>query len=111
MGHGNDQKCTSKFEIIPRNKKNKVIIGGRHMTFVNVSSPPNVMDLDRGRRPGDFESFKDLLKLTQFFNCIHVAGGYPVEPIDIHSSIRHLKCIYQKIDTYRQGVPCIFIRF
>ena len=58
------------------------------MTFVNVSSPPNVMDLDRGRRPGDFESFKNLLKLAQFFNCIHVAG-YPVEPIDIHSSIRH----------------------
>ena len=44
-----------------------------------------------------FESFKDLLKLTQFFNCIHVAGGYPVEPIDIHSSIRHLKCIYEKL--------------
>ena len=91
------KNAPQEFEIIPRNKKNKVIIGGRHMTFVNVSSPPNVMDLDRGRRPGDFESFKDLLKLTQFFNCIHVAGGYPVEPIDIHSSIRHLKCIYQKL--------------
>ena len=55
------------------------------------------MDLDRGRRPGDFESFRDLLKLTQYFNCIHVAGGYPVEPIDVHSSIRHLKCIYEKL--------------
>ena len=40
------------------------------MTFVNVSSPPNVMDLDRGRRPGDFESFKDLLKFTQYFTAL-----------------------------------------
>ena len=87
----------SKFDIIPRNKERKVTIGGRHMTFVNVSSPPNVMDLDRGRRPGDFESFKDLIKFTQYFNCIHVAGGYPVEPVDIHSSIRHLKCLYEKL--------------
>ena len=91
------KNAPNEFEIIPRNKKHKVVIGGRHMTFVNVSSPPNVMDLDRGRRPGDFESFKDLLKLTQYFNCIHVAGGYPVEPIDVHSSIRHLKCIYEKL--------------
>ena len=61
------KNAPNEFEIIPRNKKHKVVIGGRHMTFVNVSSPPNVMDLDRGRRPGDFESFKDLLKLTQYF--------------------------------------------
>jgi trimethylamine--corrinoid protein Co-methyltransferase len=40
------------------------------MVFVNVSSPPNAMDLDRGRRPGDRESFRDFLKMTQYFNCI-----------------------------------------
>ena len=60
------------------------------MLFVNVSSPPNAMDLDRGRRPGDAENFRDFLKLTQYFNCIHLAGGYPVEPVDIHASVRHL---------------------
>ena len=31
------KNAPQEFEIIPRNKKNKVIIGGRHMTFVNVS--------------------------------------------------------------------------
>ena len=67
------------------------------MLFVNVSSPPNAMDLDRGRRPGDRESFRDFMKLTQYFNCIHLAGGYPVEPIDIHASVRHLDAIYDKL--------------
>ena len=62
-------KAPSEFEIFPRNINRSVKIGGRNMAFVNVSSPPNVMDLDRGRRVGDFESFKDLMKLTQYFNC------------------------------------------
>ena len=60
-----------KFSITPRNKNNEIKIGGRHIVFGNVSSPPNVLDLDRGKRPGDFDSFKDLTKLTQFFSCIH----------------------------------------
>lgn len=90
-------KAPSEFTITPRNPDHAITIGGRHMAFVNVSSPPNVMDLDRGRRPGDMESFKDLLKFTQYFNCIHVAGGYPVEPVDVHASVRHLDCLYEKL--------------
>ena len=73
-----------KFSITPRNQNNEIKIGGYHIVFGNVSSPPNVLDLDRGKRPGNFDSFNDLAKVTQFFNCIHFSGGYPVEPIDIH---------------------------
>jgi len=85
------------FTITPRNPDREVIIGGRHMVFVNVSSPPNAWDLERGKRSGDFGTFREFMKLTQYFNCIHVAGGYPVEPIDIHPSIRHLDCLYEKL--------------
>ncbi len=87
----------SQFDITPRNPERRITIGGKHMAFVNVSSPPNVMDNDRGRRVGDFDSFRDLMKFTQYFNCIHVAGGYPVEPVDIHASVRHLDCLYEKL--------------
>ncbi len=72
-------------------------MGGGHMCFVNVSSPPNCMDLDRGRRVGNFEDFQNFIRLTQYFNCIHVAGGYPVEPVDIHASVRHLDCLFEKL--------------
>jgi trimethylamine--corrinoid protein Co-methyltransferase len=90
-------KAPARFEITPRNPERRVTIGGGHMCFVNVSSPPNAMDLDRGRRVGDLAAFRDLVKLTQYFNCIHVAGGYPVEPVDIHPSVRHLDCLYEKL--------------
>jgi trimethylamine--corrinoid protein Co-methyltransferase len=86
-----------QFTITPRNPAREITLGGRHMVFVNVSSPPNAWDLERGKRPGDFEAFREFMKLTQYFNCIHVAGGYPVEPIDIHPSVRHLDCLYEKL--------------
>ena len=87
----------SQFTITPRNPEREVVIGGRHMVFLNVSSPPNCSDLDRGRRVGDRESYRDLLKLTQYFNCLHMAGGYPVEPVDLHPALRHLDCLYDKL--------------
>ncbi len=94
----------AEFTITPRNPEHRINIGGRNMVFVNVSSPPNCSDLDRGRRVGDRESYRDLLKLTQYFNCIHLAGGYPVEPVDIHASVRHLDCLYDKL-TLTDKVP------
>ncbi len=85
------------FTMTPRNPDRELIMGGNHMLFVNVSSPPNAWDMDRGKRSGDFETFKEFMKLTQYFNCIHIAGGYPVEPVDIHASVRHLDCLYEKL--------------
>lgn len=90
-------KAPSSFTITPRNPEREIILGGKHMVFVNVSSPPNAWDLERGKRTGDFETFKEFMKLTQYFNCIHVAGGYPVEPVDIHASVRHLDCLFEKL--------------
>jgi len=90
-------RAPGPFTITPRNPARAVPIGGRHLAFVNVSSPPNSWDLRRGKRSGDFETFRDFIKLTQAFNCIHVAGGYPVEPVDVHPSVRHLDCIFEKL--------------
>jgi len=90
-------KAPSTFTITPRNPARRISIGGRNIVFGNVSSPPNCSDLDRGRRVGDRESFRDLLKLSQYFNCIHFTGGYPVEPVDLHASIRHLDGLYDKL--------------
>ncbi|MEM7524300.1 MAG: trimethylamine methyltransferase family protein [Pseudomonadota bacterium] len=90
-------KAPREFTITPRNPDRMVTIGGDHMAFVNVSSPPNAMDIENGRRIGNTEDFQNFMKLTQYFNCIHIAGGYPVEPVDIHASVRHLDCLYDKL--------------
>ncbi|MFV0302930.1 MAG: trimethylamine methyltransferase family protein [Paracoccus sp. (in: a-proteobacteria)] len=91
------ERAPGPFTLTPRNPDRQVTIGGRHIVFINVSSPPNSWDMVRGKRPGDFQTFRDFLKLTQHFNCIHIAGGYPVEPIDIHPSVRHLDCLHEKL--------------
>ncbi len=91
------RRAPPSFTITPRNPARQVTIGDGHMVFVNVSSPPNSWDLKRGKRPGDFATFREFMMLTQAFNCIHIAGGYPVEPVDIHPSVRHLDCLYEKL--------------
>lgn len=90
-------KAPESFAITPRDPARTVQIGGGHMAFINVSSPPNCSDLDRGRRVGDRSSYQELIKLSHYFNCIHMLGGYPVEPVDIHASVRHLDCLYDKL--------------
>lgn len=87
----------SEFTITPRNPDRAIEVGGRHILFGNVSSPPNYADLSTGKISGNFKGFQNLMKLTQYFNCIHFAGGYPVEPVDIHASVRHLDCVAEKL--------------
>ena len=91
-------KAPSSFTITPRNPERIIPIGGDHILFGNVSSPPNYWDMDLGKKvSGTREQFRNLLKLTQYFNCIHFAGGFPVEPVDLHPSIRHLEASYDKL--------------
>ena len=91
-------KAPSEVTLTPRNPDRKITMGGNHLTFGNVSSPPNYWDMEIGTKvPGNREMCRNLLKLTQYFNCIHFAGGYPVEPVDIHASVRHLDVVYDKL--------------
>jgi len=87
-------KAPPSISLQPRNPERTVIFGGPYAAFGQVASPPNVSDLEGGRRIGNREDYQNLLKLAQIFNCIHFTGGYPVEPIDIHPSIRHLDCLF-----------------
>ncbi len=90
-------KAPSEFTITPRNPARTVPIGGNHMLFGNVSSPPNYWDMETGKVPGTREQCANMLKLTQYFNCIHFAGGYPVEPVDVHARERHLDVVFDKL--------------
>jgi trimethylamine--corrinoid protein Co-methyltransferase len=81
------------FTFHARNPENSFQVGGRAMTFGTVGSPPNSADLDNGRRTGNHADYRNFLKLAQYFNCIGFVAGYPVEPIDLHASIRHLEAL------------------
>ncbi|WP_298921340.1 trimethylamine methyltransferase family protein [uncultured Roseobacter sp.] len=91
-------RAPSEFTLTPRNLDRQITVGGRNLLFGNVSSPPNYWDMELGTKvPGTREMCRNLLKLTQYFNCIHFAGGYPVEPVDLHASVRHLDVLYDKL--------------
>ena len=83
----------SEYRIHARNRDHSIDFGGDNLVFAQVASAPNCSDLDNGRRPGNRTDFRNLVKLAQMHNVISATGGYPVEPIDIHPSIRHLECI------------------
>jgi trimethylamine--corrinoid protein Co-methyltransferase len=92
------RRAPSEFTITPRNPDRTLPIGGKHILFGNVSSPPNYWDLELGKKvPGTRKHCADFFRLTQYFNCIHFAGGYPVEPVDVHPSVRHLDALYDKL--------------
>ena len=91
-------KAPSSFTITPRNEEREIVIGDGHIVFGNVSSPPSYWTMETGRKmTGTREMCADFIKLSQYFNCIHFCGGYPVEPQDIHASIRHLDVLYDKL--------------
>lgn len=91
-------RAPSQFTLTPRNPERQIPVGGQFMLFGNVSSPPNYYDLEIGKKvSGTREQCRRLLMLTQYFNCIHFAGGYPVEPVDLHPSVRHLDVLYDKL--------------
>ena len=90
-------KVPSSFRLHARNPEHSVEIGGNKMTWVLVASTPNATDLDQGRRTGNFEDFRNLLKLGQSLNVIHMIAGYPVEPIDLPPRTRHLDCVTDNV--------------
>ena len=87
------QTCPSEFTLHARNPERNIAIGGRNLAFAQVASPPNCSDLQGGRRAGNQVDFRNMVKLAQRYDIVHCTGGYPVEPVDLHSSIRHLDCL------------------
>ncbi|MDE2018582.1 MAG: trimethylamine methyltransferase family protein, partial [Hyphomicrobiales bacterium] len=82
-----------RFSLHARNPARTLAIGGPAVAFCSVASAPNAADLDRGRRPGTMADFRDFIRLGQSLDAVHLWGGYPVEPADVHASIRHLDAL------------------
>ena len=85
-------KAPAEFTLHARNPERSVVVGGRHMAFCNATTPPFCTDLDGGRRMGNAEDFKSLVKLLHVLNVVHFFYGYPVEPQDMPPETRHLDC-------------------
>jgi trimethylamine--corrinoid protein Co-methyltransferase len=86
-----------QFTLHARNPERSVVIGGNAVAFCSVASAPNVADREGGRRPGNRADFQNLIRLGQSLDAVHLWGGYPVEPADIHASVRHLDALFDML--------------
>ena len=96
----------SEFTLHSWDPAHTLQVGGRWLIFGTVASAPHYIDRAGVRRTGDREGFRDLLKLAQMLETVHYVGGYPVEPIDLHASIRHLEAAWDLLTLTSKGLHC-----
>jgi trimethylamine--corrinoid protein Co-methyltransferase len=80
-----------------RNPAKSVVIGGKSVVFAPAYGSPFVMDLDKGRRYGTIEDFRNFIKLAQASPALHHSGGTICEPTDVPVNKRHLDMVYSHI--------------
>ncbi len=83
-------------------------VSGAHVAFAPTSGPPNIMDVDRGRRAGTIEDFCNMMKLCQSFEVIHLLGG-ATEPQDVAPAVRHMHVMRAQL-LLTDKVPFMFSR-
>jgi len=82
------------FDIHARNPERNTVMGGNYVNFNTVGSPPNINDIDNGRRSGTYAALVDLVKLNHALGTCHTMGGSIVEPMDLPVPTRHLDNAY-----------------
>ena len=87
------------FVLHARNPARHLHVGGAVVNFGPVTGAPHISDSERGRRYGDLEAFRNILKLTHTLGVLHWQGGIVVEPVDVPVAIRHLH-------TYQSHIEC-----
>jgi trimethylamine---corrinoid protein Co-methyltransferase len=84
----------ASFVLHARNPERHLHVGGDVVNFGPVTGAPHINDRERGRRYGDIESFRNILKLIHSLGVLHWQGGIVVEPVDLPVALRHL-AMYQ----------------
>ena len=82
-----------EFELRARSPERAVHIGGRHMAFLPVYGCPFMRE-GSVRREATMDDFERLVKLSQVFPQIDMAGGTIVEPNDRPLDSRHLEMVF-----------------
>jgi trimethylamine---corrinoid protein Co-methyltransferase len=95
-------------EVRASRSDRNLTIGGRNTAVVPVSGPPNVTDTIRGRRPGTLDDLRDFIRLSEYFDVVHMLGP-SVEPQDVSPEFRHLAMMHAQL-TLSNKIPFIYSR-
>ena len=86
----------------------RVTLGGDHVAFVCVGGPPNISDLDNGKRTGTLADTQNIIRLSQHFDVLHLQSPN-VESQDIALNVRHLHVTDSQL-TLSDKPPFVFSR-
>jgi len=78
------------------------------LVFQPGAGAPHATDLVKGRRPGSASDFRDLVRLTQHFDVLHMVPPL-VEPQDVPTHLRHYDTMQAQL-TLSEKLPFIFSR-
>ncbi|MCP4329925.1 MAG: trimethylamine methyltransferase family protein [Alphaproteobacteria bacterium] len=101
-------KASPTVKVRARNALRDMEVGGDNVVFCTVGGPPNISDLENGRRSGTLADFTDLARLAQCFDVIHCHGA-SVEAMDIETRFRHLE-ITRALLVETEKVPFVYCR-
>jgi trimethylamine---corrinoid protein Co-methyltransferase len=96
------------FDLVAPAAHRTVHIAQRHLGIIPVGGPPHVTDIDRGKRSGTLEDFRNFAKLSQRFDVIHFLGAC-IEPQDVPTEFRHLETTLAQL-TLGDKAPFVFSR-
>jgi trimethylamine--corrinoid protein Co-methyltransferase len=80
-----------------RNPERNVRMGGKCTVFAPAYGSPFVRCLDKGRRYGTIEDFRNFVRLAYMAPWLHHSGGTVCEPVDLPVNKRHLDMVYSHI--------------
>ncbi len=87
----------AEFTQFARNPERSVQLGGNNTVLAPVYGPPFVHCLDKGRRYGTIEDFRNFVKLAYMAPSMHHSGGTVCEPVDLPVNKRHFDMVYSHI--------------
>jgi trimethylamine--corrinoid protein Co-methyltransferase len=90
-----------EFVLHGRTAENNVTLGGDHVAFVCVGGAPHISDLDRGKRPGTLEDTRNIIRLCEHFDVIHLLSPN-VESQDIPVHLRHYQVTESQLSLSRK---------
>ncbi|MEM6308421.1 MAG: trimethylamine methyltransferase family protein [Pseudomonadota bacterium] len=87
------------------------------LAFQPGAAAPHATDLERGRRTGSAQDFRELIRIAQHYDVLHMMPPI-VEPIDVPTELRHyfmMQCQLEESDKlpfiYSRGTPQVMQSF
>jgi len=97
------ESAPSEFVLHGRTEAHDVRLGGDNINFVSVGGAPHISDLDRGKRPATLEDTRNIIKLSEHFDVIHLQSPN-VESQDIPVQLRHYQVTESQLSLSQK--PC-----